>query len=54
LSTLGSSVLKILIHFLEKNLTGIKTFDDIRNSAADVIGGKLLINLSNLGTKIFL
>jgi len=52
MSTLGSSVLKVLVHFLGKNIFGIKTFDDIRNSAADVVGGKFLLNLSNIGTKI--
>jgi len=52
ISTLGSSVLKVLVHFIGINIFGIKTFDDIRNSAADVVGGKFLFNLSNLGTKV--
>lgn len=52
LSTLGSGVLKVLIHFIGKNIIGIKTFDDIRSSAGDVVGGKYLINLSNILTKV--
>jgi len=52
MSTLGSSVLKILIHFLGKYIIGVNRFDHIRDGAADVIGGKFLLNLSNLGTKI--
>eukprot|EP00833_Pecoramyces_ruminatium_P006777 jgi/Orpsp1_1/1180809/evm.model.c7180000074698.1 len=52
LSTLGSGVLKVLIHFIGKNIIGIKTFDDIRSSAGDVVGGKFLINLSNILTKV--
>jgi len=52
LSTLGSSVLKIFIHYLGIKILGSYNFDNIRESAVDVLGGKFLINVSNLSTKL--
>ena len=52
LSTLGGSVLGLFIHYIGKNVTGAQKFDNIRDGATGVVGGKFLINCSNVGTRL--
>jgi len=48
ISTLGASVLKVFIHYVGKKILGSNHFDDIRRSVADFVGGKALLNVSNI------
>jgi len=54
ISTLGASILKVFFHFVGKKILGSNHFDDIRKSAADSVGGKVLLNISNILTKVSL
>ena len=52
LSTLGASIFKIFGHYLGMKILGSDNFDNIRKSVVDSIGGKLILNLSNVITKV--
>jgi len=52
MTTLGIDILKLLIHNIAKFIPGIKNIDNLKESGADGIGGKLLLNLSNVMTKV--
>ncbi|KAG4103637.1 pyruvate phosphate dikinase [Neocallimastix lanati (nom. inval.)] len=51
MTTFGSDVFKLVIHTLAKLIPGIENIDNLKESAFDGIGGKLLLNLSNVMTK---
>ena len=52
MSTLGSSIFKLFLHYAGIKILGSYNFDDIKKSVIDSIGGKLLVNYSNVMTKI--
>ena len=52
ISTLGSSIFKKFAHYIGMKILGSDNFDNIRKSAVDSIGGKLLLNVSNVMTKV--
>ena len=52
ISTLGSSVIKKIVHSLGIKIAESYNIDNIKESIADSFGGKLFLNLSNLMTKI--
>ena len=52
MSTLGSGVIKILVKYLGIKILGSYNLTDIKKSVIDIIGGKMVMNLSNLMTKI--
>jgi len=52
LSTLGSSILKILFTFVGKKVLGSNNFVNIKKGAVGPNGGKLLLNISNILTKV--
>ena len=52
MSTLGGSLLKIFTHFIGIKILGSYNFDNIKKSIVDLMGGKMLMNLSNLMTKV--
>lgn len=52
MSTLGGSLLKIFAHFIGIKILGSYNFDNIKKSIVDSMGGKMLMNLSNLMTKV--
>ncbi|ORX83933.1 glutathione synthetase ATP-binding domain-like protein [Anaeromyces robustus] len=53
-STLGASIIRVFFHYMGKKILGSNHFDDIRKSAVDSIGGKMLLNISNILSKISL
>jgi len=52
MTTLGADVIKLLFHHIAKCIPGINNIDDLKESAMDGIGGKLLLNFSNVLTKV--
>ena len=52
MSTLGGSLLKIFAHFIGIKILGSYNMDNIKKSIVDSMGGKMLMNLSNLMTKV--
>ena len=52
MSTLGGSILKVFAHYIGIKILGSYNFDNIKESIVDALGGKMLMNLSNLITKI--
>ena len=52
LSTLGASVIKKIAHSLGIKIAGSYNIDNIKESIADGLGGKLFLNFSNLMTKV--
>lgn len=51
-STLGSSLLNFLFYNMGMKVFGSSDFCDIHNGIIEVIGGRILINLSNFFTKV--
>jgi len=51
MSTFGAEIIKLLLHTVAKRVPGIDNIDNVKEGACDGIGGKLLINLSNVMTK---
>jgi pyruvate,water dikinase len=47
-----ASIFKKFAHFIGLKILGSDNFDNLRNSAVDSIGGKLLMNFSNILTKV--
>ena len=52
MSNLGISSFKVLVHYLGMKILGSYNLDDIKNSVVDCKGGKLILNLSNILTKL--
>ena len=52
LSNLGATLFKILAHYAGIKILGSYNIDNIKESAIDLIGGKMIMNLSNMLTKI--
>ena len=52
MSTLGSSIFKLFLHYVGIKILGSYNFDNIKKSCIDSIGGKLLLNISNILTKM--
>jgi pyruvate,water dikinase len=52
MSTLGSTLFKVFGHYMGIKLLGSYNFDNIKESAVDVIGEKLILNFSNILTKL--
>jgi len=52
MTTLGADIIKIMLHNGGKHVVGFpKDIDNVREGVIDGVGGKLIINLSNLLTK---
>ena len=52
LSTLGTSVFKVFVKYMGIKIFGSYNLADIKKSVVDTIGGKMIINLSNVMTKV--
>ena len=52
MSTLGSSVIKKIAHYMGMKIFGSDNIDNIKESILDGLGGKLFLNLSNILTKV--
>ena len=52
MSTLGITLFKIFAHNIGIKILGSYNIDNIKKSILDLIGGKMIMNLSNLMTKI--
>ena len=52
MSTLGTTLFKIFAHNIGIKILGSYNIDNIKKSILDLIGGKMIMNLSNLMTKI--
>ena len=52
MSNLGTSLFKIFLKQLGNKIFGSNNIADVKNSAVDVIGGKMIMNLSNVMTKV--
>ena len=52
LSTLGTSVFKVFVKYMGIKIFGSYNLADIKKSVVDTIGGKMIMNLSNVMTKV--
>ena len=52
MSTLGADLIKRFGHFVGMKILGSYNFDNIKTSVVDGIGGKLILNFSNILTKL--
>ena len=52
ISTLGADLIKRFGHFVGMKILGSYNFDNIKTSVVDGIGGKLILNFSNILTKL--
>ena len=52
LSTLGTSIFKIFVKYMGIKIFGSYNLADIKKSVVDTIGGKMIMNLSNVMTKV--
>ena len=52
ISTLGVSVFKVFAHYMGMKIMGSYNLDNIKYGPVDGIGGKLLMNFSNIMTKV--
>ncbi|ORX87585.1 glutathione synthetase ATP-binding domain-like protein [Anaeromyces robustus] len=52
MTTLGADVIKLIIHTAAELIPGIENIDNLKECVFDGIGGKLLVNFSNVMTKV--
>ena len=52
MTTLGADAFKILEHYGGVKIFGSYNFDDVKKSGFDALGGKMIVNLSNVMTKV--
>jgi hypothetical protein len=52
MSTMTSSIFKKFAHFIGMKILGCNNLDNVKESILDCLGGKLIMNFSNILTKV--